>query len=82
MPRPKSLIPAYLLHKPTGQARVRINGKDFYLGPYGSDESRRKYGELIASPIGTRRSNSTQCCEHCACDDSQRPEASPPCDNG
>ncbi|MBI1347227.1 tyrosine-type recombinase/integrase [bacterium] len=48
MPRPKSLIPAYLLHKPTGQARVRIHGKDHYLGPYGSEESRQRYGELVA----------------------------------
>ncbi|MDZ4685396.1 MAG: hypothetical protein SH850_10070 [Planctomycetaceae bacterium] len=49
MPRPKSLNPpSYLLHKPTGQARVRIAGKDYYLGPYGSEDSRRKYGELVA----------------------------------
>lgn len=48
MPRPKSMIPAYLLHKATGQARVRINGRDFYLGPFGSGDSRRKYGELVA----------------------------------
>ncbi|APZ94609.1 tyrosine-type recombinase/integrase [Fuerstiella marisgermanici] len=41
-------IPGYLHHKPTGQARVRLNGKDHYLGPYGSDESRRRYDELIA----------------------------------
>ena len=25
-------IPAYCHHKPTGQARVRIKGKDIYLG--------------------------------------------------
>jgi integrase len=48
MPRPKVHVPAYLLHKATGQARVRIDGRDFYLGPYGSEESRRKYGELVA----------------------------------
>lgn len=41
-------IPGYLHHKGTGQARVRINGEDYYLGPYGSEASRRKYGELIA----------------------------------
>lgn len=41
-------IPSYLLHKPSGQSRVRINGKDYYLGPFGSDASRRKYGELVA----------------------------------
>ncbi|MBI1348805.1 tyrosine-type recombinase/integrase [bacterium] len=48
MPRQKSQIPAYLFHKPSGQARVRISGKDFYLGPFGSEDSRRKYGELVA----------------------------------
>ena len=36
-----------LLHKPTGQARVRIDGKDVYLGPYGSPESRDRYDEII-----------------------------------
>jgi integrase len=44
----KPRIPGYLLHKSTGQARVRINGQDFYLGEYGTPASRVKYGELIA----------------------------------
>jgi hypothetical protein len=48
-------FPSYLLHKPSERARVRIDGKDFYLGPFGSDESRRRYGELIAEHAsGTR----------------------------
>jgi hypothetical protein len=37
-----------LLHTPSGQARVIIRGKQHYLGPYGSEESREKYGRLIA----------------------------------
>jgi hypothetical protein len=37
MPRRKG-IPAYSLHKPSGQARVRIEGRDHYLGPYDSPE--------------------------------------------
>lgn len=41
-------LPGYLHHKASGQARVRINGKDYYLGPYGSEESRVEYGNLIA----------------------------------
>ena len=45
---PKKKLPSYLLHKPTGQARVQIAGKDYYLGPFGSDESRRRYGEVIS----------------------------------
>lgn len=52
MPRRRSSIPAYLLHKPTGQARCRIDGKDHYLGTFGSAESRVRYGELIAKLAG------------------------------
>lgn len=39
--------PKYLLHKATGQARVRISGRDFYLGKYGSEDSRQLYDDLI-----------------------------------
>src|SRR5262249_57417136 len=53
MPRPKG-IPAYGLHKPTGQARVRIDGKDVYLGPHGSEESRRKYEQIVRKMITDR----------------------------
>ena len=52
MARKPSVLPSYLHHKPTGQARCRIAGRDHYLGPYGSDESRIKYGELIAQLAG------------------------------
>jgi integrase len=41
-------LPTYSLHKATGQARVWLGGKSHYLGPFGSPESRIKYGELIA----------------------------------
>ena len=44
-------LPGYLLHKSSGHARVIINGTEHYLGPYGSEESRKKYGELIAKYI-------------------------------
>ena len=40
--------PSYLLHKASGQARVRINGRDIYLGRHGSRESRELYDDLIA----------------------------------
>jgi integrase len=46
--------PKYALHKATGQARVRINGKSIYLGPYGSEESRRRYDELVADMLKGR----------------------------
>ncbi len=40
--------PKYSLHTATGQAKVRIDGEDHYLGPYGSEESKKLYDELIA----------------------------------
>lgn len=40
--------PSYLLHKSTGQARCRINGKDIYLGRHGTPESRDRYEEVVA----------------------------------
>ena len=48
MARPKQALPSYQLHKSTGQARTYIDGHDYYLGEYGSDESRVRYGNLIA----------------------------------
>jgi integrase len=48
----KKKLPSYLLHKATGQARVRIDGRDHYLGEYGSDQSRIRYGNLIAKLAG------------------------------
>ncbi len=47
MPR-KPRVPSYCLHKASGQAVVRINGRDCYLGPFGSDESHAEYARLIA----------------------------------
>lgn len=44
-------IPAYLLHKSRGLAKVRIDGKDHYLGEYGSPESYEKYDDLIGKHI-------------------------------
>ena len=40
--------PKYRHYKPKDLAVVRIDGKDHYLGPYGSPESREKYGRLVA----------------------------------
>ena len=33
--------PGITLHKPSGRARVRLNGQDVYLGVYGSPEASR-----------------------------------------
>lgn len=40
--------PSYRLHKPTNQAVVTINARDFYLGVYGSPDSRTEYDRLVA----------------------------------
>ena len=40
--------PAYQLHSATGRACVRIAGKDYYLGAYGSSKSRERYDDLIS----------------------------------
>lgn len=46
--RPKSVIPKYRHHKASGQAVVTVDGRDIYLGSYGSAESRGQYGVILA----------------------------------
>ncbi|QDV30262.1 site-specific tyrosine recombinase XerC [Planctopirus ephydatiae] len=41
-------IPKLSLHKPSGCARVRVQGKDLYLGPYGDPETLQRYSRLLA----------------------------------
>jgi integrase len=45
--RPRK-IPSYTRHKASGQAVVRINNQDFYLGGYGTPVSYEKYHRLVA----------------------------------
>lgn len=47
MPKSRKKKPAYLLHKPSGRARVRVDGKDIYLGEYGSPASYEEYEDLV-----------------------------------
>ena len=47
MPRKKS-PPSYRLHKARNCAVVTIEGKNHYLGPFGSPESHAEYARLIA----------------------------------
>src|SRR5262245_11468911 len=47
MPR-SPRTPSYRHHKPSGQAVVTLNGRDHYLGAFGSPESRARYDALIA----------------------------------
>ncbi len=48
MPK-KSHVPAYRLHKATGQAVVVVDGKSFYLGKYGTPESQAEYDRISSS---------------------------------
>ena len=50
-----SPIPGYRLHKPSGQAVVTLNGKDFYLGVWKSSESQSNYDKLIAEWVSNGR---------------------------
>ncbi len=48
-------IPKYRLHKPSGLAVVRLNGRDVYLGQHGTAESRAQYDAVIADWLAGRR---------------------------
>ncbi|MFH1918784.1 MAG: hypothetical protein ABIP48_02710 [Planctomycetota bacterium] len=54
MPSLKNKVPKYRLHKPSGQALVQVAGQRIYLGKYGSDESRRKYDQIIGQFLAER----------------------------
>jgi len=47
MARPRKAIPSVVHHKSTGQPRVRIGGKDIYLGRFGSQEARAAFVRLL-----------------------------------
>src|SRR5262249_45272284 len=53
MPTKQRRIPSYRLHKPTGQAVVRLNGHDHYLGKHGTEVSQEAYRRLIAEWLTT-----------------------------
>jgi len=46
-------VPSFGIHKPSGQARVLVNGRHLYLGKFNSPESREKYQRVLAE-LGTR----------------------------
>src|SRR5438874_1183111 len=53
MPAKSSQVPKYRHYKPKNLAVVRIDGKDHYLGKYGTDESRERYRRVIAEHLAT-----------------------------
>ncbi|MFH1745825.1 MAG: site-specific integrase [Planctomycetota bacterium] len=55
MPDLSSKTPSYRKHKASGRACVTLSGRTFYLGKYGSDESRQKYDRLVAEWLANGR---------------------------
>lgn len=58
----KATVPSYRLHKPSGQARVILDGEHIYLGRFGTPESKAKYVQVISErsvggPTGPDESN-------------------------
>jgi integrase len=48
MPKLSSEVPRYRRHKGTGQAVVRLQGRDIYLGKHGTAASREAYKRFLA----------------------------------
>lgn len=58
MPRLKNSLPKYRKHKQSGQAIVTLSGRDFLLGPHGTQASRLEYDRLIMEWLASGRSPS------------------------
>ena len=50
-------MPSYCRHKASGQAVVHINGRQVYLGLFGTPESHEKYQRAIAEHLGNGNSH-------------------------
>ena len=50
----RSSKPRLTLHKPSGQARVRLDGRDHYCGPWGSPEATERYDALVMEWLAKR----------------------------
>ncbi|HEU5117937.1 MAG TPA: hypothetical protein VFT74_15020, partial [Isosphaeraceae bacterium] len=59
MPARTPRTPSYRLHKPSGQAVVTLGGRDYYLGLYGSSESRTEYDRRLAEWLANGRRAAT-----------------------
>ena len=55
-PRRNPRTPSYRFDKPSGQAVVTLSGRDYYLGPHGTEVSKAEYDRLVAMWLaGNRR---------------------------
>lgn len=48
-------VPKYCHHKATDQAYIFLNGKRFYLGKYGSEDSHKKFDKILSEWIAQGR---------------------------
>jgi hypothetical protein len=55
MPRLSNALPKYRKHRASGQAIVTFEGRDFYLGPHGTQASKIEYDRLIGEWLANRR---------------------------
>jgi integrase len=55
MPRLVHRLPLPRLHRPSGQARLRIAGKEFWLGRFGSPEAQAAYDRLVGEYLANGR---------------------------
>ena len=51
----KRRVPSFRLHAPFGQAVVTLGGKDFYLGRWESEASKREYDRLTGEWMANGR---------------------------
>jgi hypothetical protein len=56
MPRLAHKLPSYCRHKASGQAVVTLDGRDVYLGSFGSPESKDAYDKAVAEWLARGRS--------------------------
>jgi integrase len=59
-PSRRNRLPSYRLHKPSGRAVVTLGPRDVYLGPHGTEESRRASERAIAEWLATGRTAADQ----------------------
>ena len=55
MPRLSHVLPKYRKHRSSGQAVVTLSGRDYYLGPHGTNASKTEYDRLIREWLAVGR---------------------------
>jgi integrase len=58
MARRNEAAPQMRLHRKSGHARVRIGGREHWLGPWGSQEAKERYRRLVAEWLGNSEETS------------------------